>query len=80
MNLPVSAQEAEERFERLRPMDPNLFAKKTLRAVFKNRAIVVVPRWWKLWWYLERISPSLSMRIAGAFLESGRRDLRETQQ
>jgi len=80
LNLPVSEQESEERFERLRPMDPNLLAKKVLRAVFRNQAIIVIPRWWKIWWYLERISPSLNFRVAEAFLDSARRDLREAQQ
>jgi NAD(P)-dependent dehydrogenase (short-subunit alcohol dehydrogenase family) len=79
VNLPVSEQESEERFERLRPMDADLFAKKVLRSVFRNRAIIVFPRWWKIWWYVERISPTLGMRFAEAFLESARRDLRELQ-
>jgi NAD(P)-dependent dehydrogenase (short-subunit alcohol dehydrogenase family) len=80
LNLPVSEQESEERFERLRPMDPNLFAKKALRAVFRNRAIIVVPRWWKIWWYLERISPAFNLRVVEALVEKTRRDLREAQQ
>ena len=61
-------------------MDPNLLAKKVLRAVFRNQAIIVFPRWWKLFWYLERISPNLSLRLAEIFLESARRDLCETPQ
>jgi len=77
LNLPLSGQQSEERFERLRPMDANLFAKKVLRAVFRNQAIIVFPRWWKLFWYLERISPSLSSRLTEGFLESARRDLQQ---
>jgi len=80
INLPISGQESEERFERLRPMDPKPFAKKALRAVFRNHAIIVVPRWWKAFWYLERISPTLGSRLSERFLESARRDLREAQQ
>jgi short-subunit dehydrogenase len=79
LNLPLSGQQSEERFERLRPMDADRFAKKVLRAVFRNQAIIVFPRWWKLFWYLERISPDLSMRLAERFLEDARRDLREMQ-
>lgn len=79
VNLPVSEQESEERFERLRPMDVDRFAEKALRSVFRNQAIIVFPRWWKLWWYVERISPPLGMRFAEAFLEGARRDLRELQ-
>jgi NAD(P)-dependent dehydrogenase (short-subunit alcohol dehydrogenase family) len=77
MNLPLSDQEAAERFERLRPMNPDLFAKQALGAVLKNQAIIVVPRWWKLFWYLDRVSPTLSLRMAESFLESSRREIRE---
>jgi NAD(P)-dependent dehydrogenase (short-subunit alcohol dehydrogenase family) len=77
LNLPVPEQQSEERLERLRPMDANLLAKKVLGAVSRNQAIIVFPRWWKLFWYLERISPGLGLRLAERFLESARRDLRE---
>jgi NAD(P)-dependent dehydrogenase (short-subunit alcohol dehydrogenase family) len=79
LNLPVSPQQSEERLERLRPMDANLLAKKVLGAVSRNRAIIIFPRWWKLFWYLERISPALSARLGEFFVESARRDLREIQ-
>lgn len=75
IDLPISEQESEERLERLRPMDPNLLAKKVLRAVFGNQAIIVFPRWWKLFWYLERISPNLGLRLAEGMVKSARRDL-----
>jgi NAD(P)-dependent dehydrogenase (short-subunit alcohol dehydrogenase family) len=50
--------------ERGRPITPEKFATRALRAVLRGRAIVVIPAWWKAWWYLERLSPTLSMRFA----------------
>ena len=56
-------------WERLRPMAPEKFAERALRAVLRGDAIIVVPTWWKAWWYLERLSPALSMRFAKVSLK-----------
>jgi NAD(P)-dependent dehydrogenase (short-subunit alcohol dehydrogenase family) len=56
-------------WEPMRPMPPEKFAERALRAVLRNDAIIVVPAWWKVFWYLERLSPSLSMRLAGLTLK-----------
>lgn len=50
-------------WERVRPMDPEVLAPKVAAAVARNQAIIVLPAWWKLLWYLERISPLLSSKI-----------------
>jgi short-subunit dehydrogenase len=50
--------------ERGRPITPEKFAKRALRAVLRGRAIIVIPAWWKSWWYLERMSPAMSMQFA----------------
>jgi short-subunit dehydrogenase len=55
--------------ERLRPMAPEKFAERALHAVLRGDAIIVVPAWWKAWWYLERLSPALSMRLAKVSLK-----------
>ncbi|MBO0881808.1 MAG: SDR family oxidoreductase [Mycobacterium sp.] len=47
-----------------RPVEPEIFAKRALLAVLRGDSIIVVPRWWKALWYLERLSPALSMRVA----------------
>jgi len=47
-------------WERLRPMDPRAFARKTLREVARNVPIIIVPSWWKVLWWVERLSPALS--------------------
>jgi hypothetical protein len=56
-------------WEPLRPMAPDAFAERALPAVLRVDAIIVVPAWWKATWYLERLSPALSMRAAKVMLK-----------
>jgi hypothetical protein len=64
-----------ERFERLRPMDPSLLARRVLRAVERDRAIIIEPKWWRLFWYLDRFSPRLFEKLGESVLRAARRDL-----
>jgi NAD(P)-dependent dehydrogenase (short-subunit alcohol dehydrogenase family) len=45
--------------EHQRPMAPERFAELALRAVAKNRAIIVIPSTMKAMWWLNRLSPSV---------------------
>jgi NAD(P)-dependent dehydrogenase (short-subunit alcohol dehydrogenase family) len=45
--------------EKVKPMPPNTFACKALAAIAKNKAIIVIPTWWKLLWWIDRLFPSL---------------------
>ncbi len=60
----VSDEEILKFWERFRPMAPEKFAERALRAVLRGDAIIVVPAWWKALWYLDCLSPALSMRGA----------------
>jgi NADP-dependent 3-hydroxy acid dehydrogenase YdfG len=71
-NTSVSDEELLKLGEALRPMAPDAFADRALRAVLRGDAIIVVPRWWKALWYLERLSPALSMRAAKVALKRTR--------
>lgn len=71
-NKMVSRENQQKLGEALRPMDAGVFAEKALRGIARNEAIIVVPRWWKALWYLERLSPTLSMRTAGIALKRTR--------
>ncbi|MCV7088834.1 SDR family oxidoreductase [Mycobacterium interjectum] len=51
-------------WEPMRPMAPEKFADRVLRAVSRRDAIIIVPAWWKAVWYLERLSPAVSARCA----------------
>jgi NAD(P)-dependent dehydrogenase (short-subunit alcohol dehydrogenase family) len=78
MNLMrATPQKIMEFWERFRPMEPAALAEKAIDAVLRNQAIIVLPRWWKAFWYLERISPDLSMKFLGMMLERFRAELEE---
>jgi short-subunit dehydrogenase len=62
----LSEEQMLKSWERLRPMPAGEFARRALDAVMRNDAIIVVPGWWKAFWYLERLSPALSLRLATA--------------
>ncbi|WP_343577310.1 SDR family oxidoreductase [Mycobacterium sp.] len=61
--------------EAVRPMAPQKFAERALPAVLRGNAIIVLPAWWRALWYLERLSPALSMQAAKVALKR----LREAQ-
>jgi hypothetical protein len=56
-----------------RPMAPERFAEKALRAVAKNRAIIVIPSWWRVVWWLNRLSPGLGFYLGRKALETMKR-------
>jgi NAD(P)-dependent dehydrogenase (short-subunit alcohol dehydrogenase family) len=64
MLIEVAPKELQRVLEELRPMSPNLFAKKVLKSVVKNKAIIIVPSWWRVFWWLNRLSPSLGILLA----------------
>jgi NAD(P)-dependent dehydrogenase (short-subunit alcohol dehydrogenase family) len=53
---------------KLRPIDPEPFARAVAREVLKNPAIIIVPGWWKAIWLFDRLSPALSARVWEAIL------------
>jgi short-subunit dehydrogenase len=54
-----------EMIEKFKPISPNIFAKKALNSVSKNKAIIIVPAWWKLFWLLNRLFPSVGIQLVG---------------
>jgi NAD(P)-dependent dehydrogenase (short-subunit alcohol dehydrogenase family) len=65
----ISDEDLLKFWEPFRPMAPEKFAERALRAALRGDAIVVVPAWWKAMWYLDRLSPALSMRAARLILK-----------
>ncbi len=53
----------EAMFERMRPMDPDRVAQEVLSDVERNEPFIIVPRWWKAVWLLDRISPKLGLWV-----------------
>jgi NAD(P)-dependent dehydrogenase (short-subunit alcohol dehydrogenase family) len=66
--IDIRAEKLAELWGRLRPMPPDEFAEKALARIRANDAIIVFPVWWRALWYLERISPDLSLRLWSAVL------------
>jgi NAD(P)-dependent dehydrogenase (short-subunit alcohol dehydrogenase family) len=64
MLIDIPPKELQRMLGRLRPMSPNLFAKKVLKSVAQNKAIIIVPSWWKVIWWINRLSPSLGISLA----------------
>jgi NAD(P)-dependent dehydrogenase (short-subunit alcohol dehydrogenase family) len=76
-NMNNLTEEMMDRFwSRARPIEPEELARRAVDAVLRNEAIIVIPSWWKAFWYVDRLSPTLSMRLWKAFLARTRAELR----
>ena len=60
----ISPEQLRDYWEKLRPMPPDTFASKALDAIAKNKAIIILPSWWKMFWLINRLSPLLGMSLA----------------
>jgi NAD(P)-dependent dehydrogenase (short-subunit alcohol dehydrogenase family) len=68
-------------WERLRPVDPQIFTRKVLKQIGRNRAIIIVPSWWKIFWWIYRLLPSAGLYMGQLsfvrmYNEANRRKLR----
>lgn len=73
----LSDEKVLEMWSKLRPMSADDFARRALRAIARNEGIIVVPGWWKAFWYLERLSPELSAGVWSRLLERTRKEIEE---
>lgn len=71
----LSAEQLLDLWSLARPMDPRELARQTLDAVARNEGIIVIPRWWKAFWWLERASPAASQLLWSGVLVKLRKDL-----
>jgi len=69
-----------EIIEKLKPMPANIFAKKALEQVANNKAIIVLPSRWKLFWWFHRLAPSLGLRQSQKFHQDFQKQLRATEE
>ncbi len=60
----ISPEQERDFREKLKSMPANIFAGKVLAAIAKNKAIIIIPSWCKLLWWLNRLSPSLEIFLA----------------
>lgn len=78
MLRPPQADVQRKNWERLRPMDPGQFARRALRAVAANKAIIVLPAWWKMIWWINRLSPALGLYVGRKLFTWAQRDWNAT--
>jgi NAD(P)-dependent dehydrogenase (short-subunit alcohol dehydrogenase family) len=64
MLMDVPPEKVRPLMEKFRPIPPDLFAEEALKSVAKNKAIIIVPSWWKRYWWLDRLSPSLGIFLS----------------
>lgn len=64
MLIDIPKEKVRQMWERFRPMSPSLFAEKVIDSVAKNKPIIVVPSWWKVFWWTNRLFPSLGIALA----------------
>lgn len=80
MLVDIPPEQIRRLLEKLKPMSPDLFAKKVLNSVAKNKAIIIVPAWWKLFWWINRLSPSLGIFLAQKRFQKMQKELGIIQQ
>jgi NAD(P)-dependent dehydrogenase (short-subunit alcohol dehydrogenase family) len=71
----VRPEDARQLWDRFRPIEPEELARGALAGVDRNQAIIVVPRWYRAMWLVERMSPALAERLGTLFHESAKREL-----
>lgn len=71
----ATEREIAKLWERSRPMAPDVFARRAVSRVLANDPLIVLPGWWKAFWYLDRISPAMSMAVWRRLHHTGREDL-----
>jgi NAD(P)-dependent dehydrogenase (short-subunit alcohol dehydrogenase family) len=50
-------------WENLKPMDADLFARKALDEISKNKPLIIVPKWWSMLWAFTRFFPFYSQKV-----------------
>lgn len=69
----VDPDRMQQMWQRMRPMPVEAFAEKSLRDVAKNKPVIVWPLGGKLFWWIERLSPSLSIKMARDLYDSNQK-------
>ena len=75
MLIDIPREQVRQLLEKFKPMSPNLFAEKVLKSVAKNKAIIIVPSWWKKYWWMDRLSPSLGIFLSQKRFQKVRKEL-----
>jgi len=79
MLVPIQPEVQRALWQQLRPMPADRFARKVLAAVAKNKPVIIVPSWWKLFWWINRLSPPLGLYVGRRLHRRFTRVLEEAQ-
>jgi NAD(P)-dependent dehydrogenase (short-subunit alcohol dehydrogenase family) len=79
MLIDIPPEQMRRLWEKLKPMSPNIFAKKVLNSVAKNKAIIIAPSWWKRFWWVNRLSPSFGIFLAQKRFQKVQKELGSVQ-
>jgi NAD(P)-dependent dehydrogenase (short-subunit alcohol dehydrogenase family) len=69
----VNPEQMRRMWTRMRPMPADAFAERALKDVARNKPVIAWPLGGKLFWWIDRLSPSLSIRLARDMYESNQR-------
>jgi len=75
MLVEIPPEKIREMWEKFKPMAPDMFAGKALDLIARNKAIIIVPSWWKLYWWLNRLSPSFGISFAEKWFKKIQKEL-----
>jgi NAD(P)-dependent dehydrogenase (short-subunit alcohol dehydrogenase family) len=75
MLIDIPPEKVRRMWERVRPMSPDVFAEKVINSVARNKAIIIFPSWWKVFWWINRLSPSLARFLAQKRFQRMRKEL-----
>lgn len=64
ISVDIPPEKMRQLWEKLKPMPPDIFAYKAINSIAKNKAIIIIPSWWKLFWWINRLFPSLGINLA----------------
>ena len=73
--MQVSAETQDKMIQKLNPMAPAEFSLHALNAVARNKAIIIVPARWKLFWWLNRLSPSFVLWLSRRVYQTTKKTL-----
>lgn len=66
-------------WEKGKPIPPEEFARSALKAIARNKAIIVIPWRWKILWWIYRLFPGLGMALARKQYRDTQRALEESR-
>jgi NAD(P)-dependent dehydrogenase (short-subunit alcohol dehydrogenase family) len=73
--LPIGPEVLKPMTEMQRPITPERLAERALRAIARNKAIIVIPWWTRVLWWLTRLSPAFGRWLGGVGLKMVRRKM-----